>query len=269
MKPVSYAEYRKLQQKGNMSMTSAMSLIFEYVERVFETSKALKSAAGNTLTKREFSIHRNVGNYIQEVLGSLVLYQALMDYPEDKKKELNSILQRMGNQEDKKKEQKEEKDQLVLYISKRLLEHDEKLRIFPKWENKTDNYKNLISFKETLIDHIGVVRADYKFLKHFNMSVLKLCLNHIQMIVHQTKLKFVAENETISKALDPNRIRRWKPTGILLTSINSHEAEVKCLAAVSDSVFISGSHDGHVKYHSLPRHIQELHPQLRPRHRSQ
>jgi hypothetical protein len=252
MNPVSYADYKKLQQKGNMSMTSAMSLTFEYVEKLFNTSKVIRPAFGMILPKRKFTIHRNVGNYIQEVLGSLVLYQALMDYEETKMKELRLILERMGNQEDKKKEQKEEKDQLILYITKRLEEHDEKLKIFPKWENKTDNYNNLISFKENFIDHIGLVRADYKFLKHFNMSVLKLCLNHIQMIVHQTKLKFVAENNTVRKTLDSTKLRRWRPSGILLTSINSHEAEVKCLAAINENVFVSGSHDGHVKYHSLP-----------------
>ena len=236
-----------------MSMNNEMSLIFDYVEKTFNLGKSGRSKM--MLKQREFSVHRNVGSYIQEVLGSLILYQALMDYPEDKKKELNAILQRMGTQEDKRKEQKEEKDQLVSYISKRLLEHDDSLRIFPKWENKTDNYANLMSFKENFIDHIGVVRADYKFLKHFNMSVLKLCMNHIQMIVHQTKLKFVAENKVVTRQLDPEkvlRMKRWRPSGILLTSINSHEAEVKCLAAINDNTFVSGSQDGHVKYHSLP-----------------
>jgi WD40 repeat protein len=233
-------------------MSIQMSMIFDYVDKTF-TTKSTKSKM--MLKQRDFMVHRNVGNYIQEVLGSLILYQALYDYPEDKKKKLNEILERMGNQEDKRREQREEKEQLVNYISARLLEHDENLKIFPKWENKTDNYANLMSFKENFIDHIGVVRADYKFLKHYNMSVLKLCMNHIQMIVHQTKLKFVAENKVEKKSLDferVSRLKRFKPEGILLTSINSHEAEVKCLAIINDNTFVSGSQDGHVKYHSLP-----------------
>ena len=75
------------------------------------------------------------------------------------------------------------------------------------------------------------------------------------MVVHQKKLQFLAENNTREAREDPEkllRLKKWRPTGLLLTSINSHQGVVKCLAAINYNTFVSGSHDGHVKYHSLP-----------------
>ena len=122
------------------------------------------------------NIVRTLDNLIEEIANKDYIAQ-LQETKYQAEEELNKVREKL-EEEQEEKEQKEERDQLIKYIAERLVDHDESLRIFPKWENKTDNYENLIRFKEGLIDHIGVVRADYKFIKHFNMSVLKLCLNH-------------------------------------------------------------------------------------------
>lgn len=243
MRPLSYLEYDKIEVSNSkdkdMNMTEAMILFVSYIERKVTPKGELGKSLRTSLRPREFKETRNIGNYIQEVLGSVILYE-MLESDDKLRKELEKELEKDST-----------KDKLIDFIMKKLYEADDKLKVFPVWENATTNYEALSEFKQKYVDTIGMVRGSYKFLKQFNNAVVKICMNYLQMIIYQTRLNFVAENRTEIRE-DLDRLKKWRPLGILLTSINSHEGVVKCLAPLGDSVFASGAHDGFVKYHSLP-----------------
>lgn len=244
IRPITYPEYNKMIQasfsEDPVHANEAMRLFLNYFDKNLNKTNDYRQK--KVFKPREMAFSRSVPKYIQETLGSVVIYQILE----------RIYSGRIETEFEKVKDLTKEK--LLEKISQKLQEHRDKLIIHPYWPNKTDNYNALLKFKTEDADPIQNPRG-YKFIKQFNISVLKMCMNYLQMIVHQTKLNFVSERAYVDKPEDLERLTRlkkWRPTGTLLTSINSHEGPVKCLASVSKSVFVSGSHDGHVKYHSLP-----------------
>lgn len=57
------------------------------------------------------------------------------------------------------------RDKISEYLAKALVEYTENLVIFPNWQNKTESYDKLLKFKENWIDHVGMIRGSYKFIK--------------------------------------------------------------------------------------------------------
>jgi hypothetical protein len=263
--PLSYSKYRTLQDAvtrstDSVKMSSIETYIFNYLTNISNKgSKKTFSADKNSISlkKREFKMKRNIHSFIHEVLGSLALYQNFQSKENEFDKFKESLKEPLKLANGKTADDVKNGTVLLQKIISEALNSIENsgYSFYPVWTNKPESYKRILEFKEQYIDVIGVVRDEYKFLKHFNFNVLKLCMNYIQMIIHQTKLNEVVEGPRAMKSLDDdylNRLKRWKPTGTLLTSINSHEGVVKSLAQINGNVFVSGGHDGHLKYHSLP-----------------
>ena len=225
-----------------MQMNDAMVLFMSYVERK-TTVRNEQGKIRSALRPREFKETKNIGHYIQEVLGSVVIFEMLASDDKSRQQDKKELESEMENGTTK--------DRFMEFIARKLYEADDSINAFPVWVNKTANYEALSKFKQRYIDPIGMVRGDYKFIKQFNNAVIKICMNYLQIIIYQTRLSFMAENRVEARE-DIDRLKKWRPLGILLTSINSHEGVVKCLAPINENVFSSGGHDGFVKYHSLP-----------------
>ena len=240
-RPLTYKQFNDLLSKGGSNLNPAELTVVQY----FQTNKRnVEKQAKITLKRKTFKGPRNFASFIQEVLGAVVIYETL---PFEATMRIELL---------KELENDVTKERFIEILSNKLKHLDgPSLSIYPRWENKPENYIKLMKFKEEFVDQVGIVRGNYRFVKQYNLAVLKLCMNYIQMFIYQTKKTFMTIKPASIRNDDNERLQRlkkWRPSGILLTSINSHEGPVKCLVPFADNIFASGSHDGHIKYHSLP-----------------